>query len=292
MRFPLCLFLLAVFSSTAFHGLFAEEGKYLLRYRFKKGEELRWNVQQKLEITTSLKGKTETVETSSRSTKIWKVLDVSEDGVATFEYKVGDVDMKRSQTDRKDEHYDSRVDKKIPTAFQTIDGTIGVPLAELSIDSLGETKKKKVLTAYSGAGEENRITIPLPKEKVAVGESWSVDTPIEVPQVDGTVKKIKARQKFTLDSVKTDVAKISFKTQILTVIDDPRLESQILDKYSSGSFELDLDAKHLISQRTTVEKEVVGFDGGAGRIRHFSRFMECCCGAKSCEICSKNLAGD
>ena len=273
---------------TTFFSVIAAEGdKHLLRYRFPKGGELQWNVQQSLRITTSLKGKTETVETSSRSTKIWTVLDVAEDGTATFEYKVGEVHMKRSQTDKEDESYDSSKDKEIPPAFRSLEETIGVPLANWSIDPFGEMIKKKPLRRYAGASEENRIAIPLPKDPKVVGEKWSIQTPIEVPLPNHTVKKIAAEQQFTLDNVAVGVAKISFRTLIKTPIDNPKIESQIIDKYSSGSVKLDLDSGLLISQEMKVDKRVVGFQGDSSWIHHQSRFTECRCGLPSCDICRR-----
>ena len=281
------LILVAMLPTTVWSVVWAaEKEKHSLQYRFQKGDVMEWNVQQSLRMTLSVQGKTEVTETVSRSTKIWTVLNVSEDGVATFEYKVGNVHMKKSQTDRKDEQYDSRVDKEVPVAFITLEGAIGVPLAELSIDPLGEMKKKKVLSKYSGAYEENRIAIPLPKEPIAVGERWSMETPMEIRLAgDGTVKRVQATQRFTLDSVETGVAKISFRTIILTPDLTPQLQSQIIDKRLNGTLTLDLDNGRLISQQTTVDEEVIGFQGGASRIHHLARFTECCCGLKSCEIC-------
>ena len=278
--------LVAVFLSTTLPVVSATENeKHLLRYCFQKGDTLEWNVRQTLRVTTSLKGKTETIETSSRSTKIWTVLDVSDDDVATFEYKVGAVKMQQSQTDKKDEKYDSNVDKEIPEAFITLEETVGVPLAELSIDALGEMKRKQALRKYAGASEENRIAIPLPKDPIAVGERWDIETPIEIQLHEGTVKKIAAGQRFTLDSVRNDVATISFRTIIRTPINDPKIESQIIDKDPSGSLKLDLKTGRLISQQTEVNKHVIDFQGRGSWIHHHARLTECCCGLKSCEIC-------
>ena len=287
MKLPFRLGLSVFFLATVLPPLVTADEEYLLRYRYRKGDVREWNVQQSLRITLSLRGKTEITETLSRSSKIWRVVDIAEDGTATFEYKVGNVRMERSQTGKDDAKYDSRVDEEIPAAFRPLEGTIGVPLAELTIGPLGEMKKKTVITNYAGAGEENRIAIPLPKEPIAVGKSWEINTPIEVPQTGGTVKKIAAAQSFTLESVETGVATIKFETKIRTPITDPALESQIIDKYSHGFVKLDLDAGHLISQETTIDRTVVDFQGAGSSIRHHSRFTECCCGLKSCEICSQ-----
>lgn len=264
-----------------------EGDRFLLRYRFRKGEVLRWNVLQSLKITTSVRGQTETLETSSRSVKVWTVLDVGRDGSATFEYSVENVDMTHAQTGREPEHYDSRKDPEVPPRFINLEGTIGVPLAHLTIDARGETKKKSALRPYSAENRENRIVIPLPEKPIAVGEHWDIDMPIEIKQPEGTVKKVSARQRFTLDGVRTGIAKIKFVSQILTPL-DPKEESQILDKYSRGSLTLDLDVGHVISQELIVDKRVVGFQGLSDHVHHQSRFTECCCGLNSCELCRQH----
>ncbi|MDR0705990.1 MAG: hypothetical protein LBF88_13540 [Planctomycetaceae bacterium] len=264
------------------------EPKYLLRYHFKKGDVLRWNVLQSLKIRTSISGVEEVVETTSRSAKVWTVISVDNGGTATFEYHVDDVKMRQFQTDKdgaKVAEYNSRKDKNIPGAFINLEGTIGVPLAHISVDILGKTTKKP-LRIYSGStNTENRIVIPLPKEPIAVGDSWSIIMPVEIGQSNGTVKKVNARQEFTLVNVRAGMATIQFITKILTPL-TPKEESQILDKFSSGKMELDLDAGHFIRQENTIDKRVIGFQGAGDNIHYLARVTECCCGLKSCELCT------
>lgn len=259
--------------------------RYLLRYRYEKGEVLRWNVLQSLRITTAVRGKTERVETASRSTKIWTVVHVDDKGTATFEYQVEDVDMQHYKTGEDTSRYNSRKDKTIPPYFANLEGTIGVPLARLTIDTRGEMKGKTALRDYSAQNKENQIAVPLPEKPIAVGENWTIDMPIEIKQPNGTVKKISARQKFTLQSVRTGIARVEFVTQVLTPL-DPKEKAQILDKYSNGQLTLDLDAGHVVSQQLITDERVVGFQGTSDNIHHFSRLDECCCGLKSCEICN------
>ncbi|MDR2754500.1 MAG: hypothetical protein LBC20_02225 [Planctomycetaceae bacterium] len=290
--FCAAVFLLFVLFSDHIQNVHAdsstESNKYLLRYRFQKGNVLRWNVLQSLKIRTSVSGVEEVVETTSRSTKVWTVISVDNKETATFEYLVDDVNMRQFQTDKdgaKIAEYNSRKDKNIPGAFINLDGTIGVPLAHISIDVLGKTSKKP-LRIYSGStSTENRIVILLPKEPVAVGDSWSEVMPVEIAQSNGTVKKINTRQEFTLFGVHSGIAVIKFATRILTPL-TPKEESQILDKFLSGKMELDLDAGHFIRQETTIDKRVIGFQGAGDNIHYLARLTECCCGLNSCELCS------
>jgi hypothetical protein len=273
--------------------LLGGEPKHRLNYRFKKGEVLRWNVLQSLKLRTVINGVQEIVETTSRSVKVWTVIQVDANETATFEYKVDDVQMRQVQIDtngkKAEAEYDSRKNKEIPGAFINLDGTIGVPLAHITIDVRGKTVKKP-LRVYSGSAyKENRIVIPLPSEPLAVKDIWTSEMPIVINLQDGKIKNVRSQHKFTLESVRSGMATIKYVTQIFTPL-TPKEESQILDKYSSGTMELDLDAGHFIRQEITEDKQVVGFHGAGDNIHHLARLTECCCGLKSCELCSsKNV---
>ena len=177
------------------------EGKTLLRYQFKKGEELRWNVQHTLKMRNIIGGIEENIETRSRAVKIWKTLDVDANGAATFEYRVEDIDLHQAQTGHDDILYNSCRDKQIPPEFsKNLQGKIGVPLAHIKIEPQGQTTKKPLLE-YADSISENRIVIPLPDEPVGIGSRWSEPNQIELPQANRTVKKIRARDEFFLESI-------------------------------------------------------------------------------------------
>jgi hypothetical protein len=258
----------------------------LLRYRFKKGEELRWNVQQTLKMKNIIGGMEENIETSSRSVKIWKTLDVDTQGTATFEYRVEDVDMHQAQTGHDDAVYNSRRDRIIPPAFVNLEGKIGIPLAHIRIDTQGQTTKKP-LREYEGRVSENRIVIPLPNEAISSGSSWSEPKLSELPQPDRTVKKFKTPQDFSLEKLHSGLATIKFAAFSFTPLTAME-ETQLFEHFASGTMELDLEAGHFIRQEATIDKMVVGVQGASDSIRYLSRLTECCCGRRACEICMRN----
>jgi hypothetical protein len=262
-----------------------EPGKTLLRYQFKKGEELHWNVQNTLKMKNIIGGREDNVETSNRALKIWKTLDVDTSGAATFEYQVKDVDMHHAQTGIDDVFYNSRKDETIPPAFINIEGKIGKPLAHIRIDPMGQTTKK-ALREYDARLSENRIVIPLPDEPVGVGSSWSEAKQIDLPQQNQTVKKIRMRHEFTLEKFHSGLATIKFSTLILTPL-TPQEKTQLFEYYSVGTMVLDLQAGHFIRQESTIEEIVVGIQGASDSIRYLSRVTECCCGRRACELCGK-----
>jgi hypothetical protein len=255
----------------------------LLRYRFKAGEELHWNVQHTLKMKNIIGGKEENIETRSRAVKIWKTLEVDQQGVAVFEYRVEDIDMHHAQTGKEDAVFNSRRDRTIPPEFFNLEGKIGRPLAHIRVDPQGQTTKKP-LREYEGSMKENRIVIPLPDEPVGAGSSWSETKWIDHPQPNQTVKKIRVREQFTLEKIQSGLAAIQFSTIIFTPL-TPKEESELLDHFARGTMDLDLQAGHFIRHRSTIDRQIVGIQGASGSIRYLSQTTECCCARRACDIC-------
>ncbi len=248
--------------------------KYTLAYRFQPGEVLRWDVLQQLRIKTTISNKTDLVDSRSQSTKVWTVLRVEEDGSAVVEHKVEDVDMHKSQSELPDSAYNSKTASETPFEYKQVADNLNIPLSHLTVASNGEILKKIQLVPYVGGTLDSKILIPLPKEPVALGESWKVPSEAAIPQPNGTIKKIKLQQNFVLESVKNGLAIVKYSTICLTPVDEPKLEAQILDKLASGQVTLDLDTGHILSQQTDVKGQVIGFEGDASSIAHTGRFVE------------------
>ncbi|MGW8258305.1 MAG: hypothetical protein ACWGMZ_12530 [Thermoguttaceae bacterium] len=250
------------------------EKKYLLRYRFQPGESLRWNVQHHTLVRNSVSGTTETAETQSDSGKLWRVKDVKPDGVVTFEHSVEWVDMRQKLSGSPQVHYDSRTDAKVPPGYADVAASIGAPLSIIIMDAKGKILKRQTRKNNISAPNEGAITIPLPDEPAPVGHYWSLPCDIDVPLETGGMKKIKAVQQFTLESVKTGVAKIQVSTQILTPITDPAIEAKIVQRESTGTVHFDIDAGRVIEQQMDVDKHVIGFRGGASSLHYVASFSE------------------
>ena len=286
---PILLFGILTMPTLSAEEKTPEKEKYLLRYTFHENLELRWNVRQKVTMTTSIQGNVDIVESTSRSTKLWKLIDLTKDGTATFEYQVENVAMRQSRIvgeRAKIDEYDSRKDENIPGAFITLEGTIGVPLARITVDRLGKTTKKPLREYRDSENTENRIVVLLPEHPVAAGEYWDDFQNIDIQKPDGTVKKIKLRRRYTLESVQTGLARIKYDTQVQTVL-TPREQYGIIDKYVKGSIEIDLDAGHFIRQKIEVDKSIVGFQGANDSVHQLTHLTECSCGLKSCEVCNE-----
>ncbi len=272
----------AVLLLTALPHVVSAEGtpKYLLRYQFQPGETLRWEVNHRTNIRTTVSGTTQTAETLSISEKQWRVADVQPDGNAKFEHSVAWVDMRQKLTGRDEVRYDSRTNEKTPVGFEGVAKSVGVLLSTVTMDAKGKVlhreqpEGKAQPSQDPNAQNEGSMTIPLPDEPVAVGDTWSFPLDIDVPLESGGVKRVKAIQQYALEDVKTGVASIHVSTEVLTPINDPAIESQLVQREVSGRVRFDIDAGRILSQQMDIDKRVVGFRGDASSIHYVNRFCE------------------
>jgi hypothetical protein len=251
-----------------------EAPKYTLRYKFQPGETIRWQVEHRSHVRTTVSGATQTVETVSISAKAWQCKDVRPDGTVTFEHRVEWVDMRQRLSGREEVRYNSRTDAQPPASFRDVAKSIGVPLSTVTMDAKGKVLRHERRGAPSSPQSESWMTTPLPDEAVPVGHRWTLPLEISLPLETGGVKQIKAVQQFVLESVKTGVATISVSTDVLTPVTDPRIESQLVERETSGRVRFDIDAGRVLDQQLDVDRHVVGFRGEASSIHYVNRFTE------------------
>ncbi len=248
--------------------------KYTLRYQFKQGDSMRWQVVHRAKIQTTVSGTSQTAETLSSSVKLWRVVKAEPGGPTTFEHLVESVDMRHKLSGRQEVHYNSQTDKKPPAGFENVAQSIGVPISIVTIDPTGQILRRDRKPAKAAAENDGQITIPLPEKPVAIGEDWSFPYDIDVTLEKGGSKRVKTLQQFTLEGVKTGVATIRVATQILTPIRDPAIQAQLIQRESNGTVRFDVDAGRILSQQMDLDKQVVGFRGPASSLHYTTRFTE------------------
>lgn len=247
--------------------------KYLLRYRFTPGETIRWQVEHRASVRTTAQGSTQTAETISRSVKVWKVTKVAADGTATFEHLVDEVDMHQSVSGRQEVHYNSRSGEPPPAGFEEVAASVGVTLTLFTLDARGTLVQREDLR-QTRQQAQGMITIPLPEQKVAVGDHWDVPQEVPVTNSAGLTKRIKTRQRFTLTEVSGDLAAIRIETHILSPIDDPQVEAQLVQLAVQGEAYFDLELGRVVRQQTDMDRKVHGAQGEGSVMHYTTRFTE------------------
>ncbi|HEX3654954.1 MAG TPA: hypothetical protein VHV55_04075 [Pirellulales bacterium] len=249
------------------------EKKYLLRYRFKPGETLRWEVEHQAQVKTTVSGTTQTAETTTLSVKLWKVSACKPDGQATFLHSVERVDMRQKLSGRQEVRYNSRTDAEPPVGFQDVAKSVGVPLSEITLDATG-TVVKRVDKQPRPPNQTTHITIPLPAEAVPLGHRWSVPYETTVTTKDGGTRAVKLRQHMTLVNVKNGVATIAVDNQVLSPVNDPTIDAQLVQSETTGKIRFDIAAGRILSTISDGDKSVVGFQGEASSLHYVTRFTE------------------
>ena len=255
----------------------AEDGKYLLRYKVKAGEVMRWEIVHQFQFDTTVNGTTQQARTYSKSVKAWRVEDVDDEGNFTFNHIVESTMMWQELTGRARVTWDSTKAEAVPAGFEDVAKSLKRVLYVVKMDRHGEILKRLVKyqsPGFDDGAAERQMTVPLPKEPVAIGHSWFLNYPIRLQLENGSYKSFDARDRFSLVGVKDGVATISNETQILTPVRDPSLEAQLVQRGGKGEIDFDLATGRVIRQRTDVDKNAVGFRGQASSIHYVSRFTE------------------
>lgn len=268
-----------------------EEGKaYSLRYKFTPNEFVHYRVETENKITVQLNQNTQTSENSANTLKHYRVISVNDEGQGTLETRIDRVKMKVKFDNEEPATFDSEQDPaKDLKQFEPIRANISKP-SRIVYSPLGEVIKILELKIGpdgskfeepSGSGkpdeEKSRrlgFLIPLPEQEVKVGDTWNDELDVEVAISKTLRKKVPVRRVFTLESVDGDVAKITFKTKIMTRLNDPKLSMQLIQKTPSGTIKLDMERGILISQDVSLDKAQVGVFDGKGAMRAISTRQE------------------
>ncbi|TWT86918.1 hypothetical protein Mal64_37480 [Pseudobythopirellula maris] len=247
--------------------------KHTLRYKFRTGETLRWDVDQRSSVRNTMEGTTQQAQTKTTSLKVWKVIDVTPDGSIEFQNLVERVRMENKLPDRAEMVFDSTEDDAPPPGFEDAAKAVGVVLSSVTITPWGEVKSRDVKHHQPAADPNASITVLLPKEPVAVGDSWDEPQEVQVKLNGGGTKAIQCRRHFTLSSVENGVAVIKLQYQVLSST-TPEIDGQLAARQTDGQIRFDIDAGRVLSQRLDVDRRVLGYAGPSSSMHLVTRMEE------------------
>jgi hypothetical protein len=249
------------------------EHSYALRYKFRKGETIGYEVEHLVSVKTTIDGTSQTQQSRSRSRKVWSVQDVAAQGQATFTHRIEYVNMWSECQGSEAVKYDSRTDKKPPADYRQVAEMVGKVLSTITVDQRGTILDRQDGAAQIDLGTGG-ILVPLPEKPVKLGDEWSTTADIPVRLDDGNFKAINTRQRYRLENVDAGVATISLQTQILTPSVSARARSQLIQKLSNGTIKFDLDAGRILAKNLEWDETVVGFNGPSSNLAYLGRISE------------------
>lgn len=251
----------------------ANKQKFQLRYQFKPGEQIRWKVEHVATTKTQIAGTNENTSSRTQSIKVWKVKHVDNIGNITFEHSVESTSLWQKIGENEPIAYDSKVDKEAPEQFASAEEMIGKPLAEVTISPTGKIVRRDSEKSQINFGVGDLCT-PLPEQPVPVGHRWFVPTEFDAVDDDGKRLKLKARINYQLAKITDGAAIISFRSEVLTPIENDKIRSQLLQKLNDGYVAIDLNKGRLVSKEVLWNEKVQEYAGADSFLHYIGRMTE------------------
>jgi hypothetical protein len=275
--FPLllgCLFPCAAIGRAADTAAPETTPRLTLEYRFQPGEKIDMDVSHRALTETTVGATSQSTETATDSRKTWTVVAVDDAGHATLEHSVDDVTMNSRTSDRGQIRWSSRSEDPAPPGYEMVKASLGVPLSRLVVDRSGRVLSRHDLRPCPPSSTGDLVVVPLPEGPVTEGSEWTVPQEVVVEVPGGPRRAVRTRLRYRLESVRDNVALISIDTTVLTPIDDPRLESRLLERIWNGDIEFDIPSGRVIRRSTGIDRRVVGFSGQESSVRYRSTLEE------------------
>ncbi len=247
---------------------------FLLRYKFEKDQVVRYKDSLHDDYVITVGQKKEKQHSYKTSVKNYRVVSVNKkDGSAELELTFEWVDMDISQNGQ-NALYDSRIDKKLDPRFETFFGPmaemVGKPRLRLTISPTGKISDLQPLINKQQKPDKLSINVlpELPEEPVKVGGIWKEDISVPVSIAGNPKLKqiIKLQRRYFVQSLKDGVVDISVKTKVLTPLNDPALEMQLIRRKPQGDFQINLETGLFLSRNLTQDNRVINFAKGPSQI--------------------------
>ncbi len=194
----------------------ADPATYLLRYKFKAGETVRYEVTQVAKTKTRLKGTEEVSQAHTTSEKVWHFLESQSPEQMKFEHSVSRVELTQQTGDKPELRWASNSGDEPTVEFAKIAEQIGKPLSTVTINGRGQETDRQTHAGSEAQLGMGGLTVAMPEEAIAIGANWSVPRTVKVRTEAGEPKDMKVRDVYTLEKVETGVATISVRSEVLT----------------------------------------------------------------------------
>ena len=260
---------------------------YLLQYRFRTGETIRYAVEHEELFIASAGGVRDKQETETHTDRRYEVVDVADDGAMTLRFSLERARMQVVFDDGKPVAFDSKSPEEAPRQFAGVGKAIGRQLAEVRLAPDGTVKDVRPLLSPEELAEmpgllglgndknaDNNLFVVFPQRPIKIGEEWSHTFSIRVPINNKLTQEVKILSQYRLESVENGVAAISVRTSPLTILTEPSLLVQIIRRTSSGTFHFDLEAGRMLGRTTKFDNMELGWAGADSSLRVISTTTE------------------
>ncbi|WP_437223444.1 hypothetical protein SH661x_003220 [Planctomicrobium sp. SH661] len=246
-----------------------DAGKVLLRYRFQPEQTVRYDVSLKDDYKIQVGNDKDEPYSHQKSVKNYVVKTVEPDGTAILELTIESVDLEIFQNGETFKFNSAEdTDTQGQPVFEAMGSLVGRPHLQLKMSSRGEVSAFVPLVPGDQVPDNPGqvafdVLLRLPEEPIAVGGIWKEDFEVHLPIPESKLRKtVKMQRHYTLKSLENSMATIELQTKILTILDDPTHQMQLLRRTPRGTIVIDLERGLLVSKEFRQDNEVSGFEMG------------------------------
>ncbi len=247
--------------------------RYRLEYKFRPNTNLAWNVVHLVRKRVSYSGVEKLIETSSTTWRRWEFLDALEDGRVSARHWIDRMVLEQREEGKDPINYDSERDVVVPreiAAFGT-EKAVGVALETFSINPLGVmSDKTKLVAEYQGREGDSSVMAPFPDSELAVGDVWTIPYTLYLKGSDDIPHPCRIVELFRLEKIDDKYATITFKTTLVSIVDDPVVEGALAERLFTGRVLFDRELGQAIRTELNFKKSGPGAFG-------FASFLEYSC---------------
>ena len=251
--------------------------KYKLEYKFEPNSNLSWTVVHTVNKRISYGGKETLIKTSSTTHRRWELLEASGEGKVSARHWIDRMILEQHEEGKDPIAYDSERDIVVPkeiAAFGT-EKAVGVALETFDVNELGVmSDKTKLVAEYQGREGDSNVVVPFPDEEVAVGDVWTIPYSLYLKGADKVTRSYQVIERFRLEDINEQYATISFKTTLVSIVEDPVVEGELAERLFTGRTLFDRELGLTTYTTMTFDKKVTGAFGFSSFLDYNCRVVE------------------
>jgi hypothetical protein len=235
--------------------------KYLLRFTFTEGEKLRYETEQRVTQKAVAAAGAKVDLSTVKQTRLFRVGDVSEQGEAQVSMQFEHVRMELRSDDQPTEVFDTSMkESEVPTKFRAAARKLMRPAPTFTLRTEGTPVSDEGVEQIPEGGQAG-FMMPLPREPIAIGQTWKVNIQPEVRIAEGVMRKIVLLRTYRLKEINDDVATITFATSIASKVRSPAIKAQLLQATPQGTVLFNIKLGRVLERELTFDRSVMGAVG-------------------------------
>ena len=263
----------------------SETETYLLRYKYREGEVIRYRSESIEEQCFTLAGQSKTDRTQVQQVRRFQVSGLDESGRASLVMQFESVEMSKQVDDQEPIVFRSNMKPaEVPPMYAAFADRLRTGAPRFIVAPTGTpTNDADEIIVQSDAGEDNgdradqpdtRLRPPLPQDPVAVGDSWKYISRVQVRVTKDITREIGLLTTCRLEAVDKGIARIKFTTSPTIRIKSIAARSQLASAQPRGYCLLDIEAGRVTKRVTRNSNTVHGVRGPQSLLTYSSETIE------------------